>query len=102
VSKINYIQTQDRVINQIQQNVKNVVDPLSANPVLNGLILTNQVLVSGDNTINHTLGRTLQGWTIVRQRSAASLYDKQDSNPTPALTLVLNASAGVSVDLYVF
>lgn len=78
------------------------LNPVLNNPISSGLILKNVVLASGDNTINHTLGRKLQGWIITRCRASATVYDKQDSNTFPQLTLVLNASAGVTVDLYVF
>lgn len=96
------VHTDDRNINQLQQNVKQVVDPLTNNPVLLGIILEQVQLVTGSNTINHLLGRKLQGWIIVRQRGPAQIYDGQDSNLTPNLTLILNSSADVSVNIYVF
>jgi hypothetical protein len=78
------------------------LSPVLSAPLLNGALLQGQVLVTGDNTINHTLGRALTGWIIVRKRGTATIYDKQDTNSLPALTLVLNASAGETVDLCVF
>jgi len=87
---------------QMQTLWASQLNPLLTNPALQGNILKSVVLASGDNTINHKLGRKLQGWIIVRQRASASMYDKQDSNARPELTLVLNASAAVTVDIYVF
>lgn len=78
------------------------LNPLLNNPLSNGLVLKRVLLTSGANQINHKLGRTLQGWFLVRQRSAGTVYDTQDSNTTPTLTLALQASANMSVDLYVF
>lgn len=78
------------------------IDPVLNNPLNQGLLLKNISLKSGDNTVNTTLGRQLQGWYIVRQRGPASVYDKQDSNQMPNLTLVLNSSANVVIDLAVF
>lgn len=78
------------------------IDPIIANPTINNLVLKNVSLVAGSNTINHRLGRALQGWNSVRIRAAATLYDQQDTNQTPQLTLVLVASAPVVVDLVVF
>ncbi len=73
------------------------------NPSNNVSILKNIQLISGDNTINHLLGRNLQGWRVIRyQDSWAQLYDKQNANASPNLTLVLNASADVLIDLEVF
>jgi hypothetical protein len=78
------------------------INPLLSNPISNGAILKSVVLASGANVINHKLGRTLQGWFIVRQRSTAAVYDTQDSNTIPDLTLNLTSSHAVTVDLYVF
>lgn len=78
------------------------LDPIISNPTVNNLVLKNVSLVTGVNVINHLLGRTLQGWSTSRIRAAATLYDQQDTNQTPTLTLVLVASAPVVIDLVVF
>jgi hypothetical protein len=100
--KLQRIQTGDRVLNMIQDNVSNILDPYSSKEILQGQILTNIVLVSGSNRVAHKLGRKLLGWFIVRQRASASIYDTQDSNPDPILFLTLTSSANVTVDIYVF
>lgn len=79
-----------------------IIDPVLNFPVNNGIILQDVVLTTGDNTINHKLGRDLQGWFITRLRAAATIFDKQDANSFPQLTLVLNTSANVTVDMVVF
>ena len=86
----------------MQNSWASQINPLLTNPTLNNLVLKNITLVTGSNTVNHRLGRKLQGWSIVRQRSAASVYDSQDSNSNSSLTLILVSSANVSVDLIVF
>lgn len=78
------------------------LDPIIANPIVNGLILKNVSLVTGTNVINHKLSRPLVGWEPIRIRASATFYDLQDSNQTPSLTLVLVSSANVVVDLMVF
>jgi len=77
------------------------LDPLLGNPLNSASILKNQSLGTGSNTLNHLLGAPLQGWYIIRQRADASIYDLQDTNPTPQLTLVLHSSAPVVVDIAV-
>lgn len=96
------IQTADRVINMIQDNVSNILDPFSSKEILQGQILQRVALVSGANTVSHKLNRKLIGWFIVRQRSAATVYDTQDAQTRPEIFLSLTASANVIVDLYVF
>lgn len=102
MQKFQKLNTPDRILGQIQDNVARVVDPLQKVPLNQGLLLENVALLSGDNVINHRLGRALIGWFITRQRSSAAVYDKQDLNRTPNLNLVLNASADVNIDLWVF
>lgn len=101
--RIERLNTSDALLNRIQDNIKKVVDPVASLETNSGLILTSVNLTSGANSINHTLGRNLLGWFIVRQRNvASSFFDTQDSNTTPAITLNLNSSAGVVVDIFVF
>lgn len=78
------------------------LNKMLANPATNGILMKSVQLSTGDNTINHKLGRNLQGWVIVRKRANADIYDTQDSNSMPSLTLTLNSSANVTVDLYLF
>jgi hypothetical protein len=96
------VQTTDRVVNQLQDNIANFIEPMANNVLLPGIILTKVTLAATSNTIQHKLGRLLQGWFIVRQRASASIYDTQDTNPTPTTTLRLTSSTVVTVDIYVF
>lgn len=86
----------------MQSAWSSILNPIIATQSNNSSILENVLLTTGSNIINHKLGQTLKGWTIVRQRSAGTFYDTQDANKTPDLTLVLVSSANVSVDIMVF
>lgn len=86
----------------MQNQWSSQLNPILRNALNQGLLLQNVQLVNGANVINHKLGRNLVGWFITRQRSAATLYDTQDTNQMPNLTLNLTSSAMVSVDIYVF
>lgn len=96
------VNTSDNVINRVQDNVLAGLKAVAQSPLLGGTLLKSVTLVSGDNTIRHGLGSALSGWFVVRQRAAATIYDKQDANTIPDKTLTLTASAAVTVDLYVF
>ncbi len=93
---------QKQTLEQLQPKWAAILNPIVKNPSNNASILQNISLATGSNTVNHKLGQPLQGWYIVRQRAAATVYDTQDSNQTPNLTLTLTASAPVVVDLAVF
>jgi len=92
-----------RVINALQSNIEESLAPLINKTQNDSSILTNIQLTTGqNNVIDHTLGRDLVGWKLVRVRGVADIYDTQDSNPSKNLTLWLTTSANVSVDLEVF
>jgi len=104
IPKLSFIQSDDRVVNLVQDRLIKSLNPVLNNPILDGVLLESVSLVTGsDNVVNHTLGRPLVGWFVTRLRASATIYDKQDANTgTPNLTLVLVSSANVTVDLYVF
>ncbi len=95
--------TADDSMTQMQTVWAAAIDPLLRQPLSNGILLQSLPLASGANVINHKLGRKLQGWFLTRSRGvAASVYDTQDTNAVPNLTLTLNSSAAVVVDIFVF
>lgn len=85
----------------MQTKWTSILNPLISNESNNSSILKGVKLLIGNNVINHRLGRKLVGWKVIRQRAASSIYDNQDLNSTPELTLVLNSDAVVTVDLEV-
>jgi len=76
------------------------------NPVIalpwNSGILIDATLGVGQNIINHKLGRKLQGWIVVRKTAAASIYDSQNTNANPDVTLVLFSDSACTIKLLVF
>lgn len=103
IKQLALVQTQDRNVNQLQQNIKQTLQPILNNPLVDGLVKTAVQLQTGNNTIPHGLGRTLQGWIPVRYHGAwAQIYDLQDTNQDASTTLILNASAPAEIDLYLF
>lgn len=99
---ISSVQSSDRLLNQMQSNILNVLNPFLTNPFLFGRLLTDVALVSGDNIINHGLNRVLQGWVLVRVKAVAVIYDNQNSNTQNDTTLILNSDGTYTVNLYVF
>lgn len=92
------VQTESREVNQLQQNIAQVLNPISRNPITQGSLLTGQDLVTGSNSINTGLNRMLQGWIVVDIDAAATIYSTASDNKT----LTLNSSAPCTVTLYVF
>lgn len=86
----------------MQTKWASIINPVINNAPNKSIILENVVLINGTTIVNHLLGRALQGWKIVRQRGPANIYDNQDSNQMPQLTLVLVSDALVSCNIEVF
>ena len=95
------MQTESRELNQVQSNLATVLNPIIDNPLMAGAIYENVALASGDNTIYPKLGRNVQGWFIVSISAAATIYDKQRTS-TDLTKLVLNSSAAVTANIYIF
>lgn len=94
-------QTLVRVFNSLISNLNHIFTALLKKVQLDSVILTNQT-ISGVTTLPHTLGRTLSGWQIIRQRSPGLIWDNQDTNTDPGTYLVLKSTEAVVVDLLVF
>lgn len=95
-------QNDDKDLQLLQNKWAGILNPVIANPLNNASVLKNVQLTTGSNVINTLLSRPLQGWFIVRQRGPAAIYDTQDTNQTPKLTLTLVSDASVSVDIAVY
>ena len=78
---------------------KSILDPLISNVLNDVSVLTNVVLINGATVINHKLGKMQQGWFIVDQNAAASIYRSAPFNTT---TLTLTSNAAVTVSIGVF
>jgi len=87
---------------QLQPKWAAAINPVLANPIVNGLMLSNVALTTGTNSINHKLGRNLQGWFIVGINGPAQIYDTQASNQMPQLTLNLTSDSDVICNIWVF
>lgn len=95
--------TQIKELSLLQTQWASEINPVLAQPLNSGLVLENITLVSGSNTINHKLGRKLQGWIVSRMKNGfVQLYDLQNTNQMSDKTLVLNSSGAGLIDLIVF
>jgi hypothetical protein len=96
------IQPKEYELDAVQGNIKEFTKQLETNPVLDGIILKDVSLVSsGSNTINHKLGRKINGWIITKIQANANVW-QNTTQPLPTKNLILETSADATVDIYVF
>lgn len=86
---------------QTQQVWASTLNPVIANPIINGLQLSNIPLASGATTINHFLGRNMQGWFVTDIDGVATIY-KPKTAPFNSKTLTLVSSAAVTANIWVY
>lgn len=97
------IQSNDFLLNQIQSNITDAINPLINNLITQGHFINNISLTSGIQNIV-PLGQTniFNGWVLTRQNSNSVVWDSQATNNTPNKNLILNCSANCIISLYVF
>jgi hypothetical protein len=83
----------------LQNQWKSILDPIVANPIVQGAQLTGIQLNAGQNTVPHKLGRTQQGWIITDIGAVSSIFRTGDFN---ASNMVLTASAACTVAIWVY
>jgi hypothetical protein len=87
---------------KVQTRWSEIINPILINPSLKNLVLPSVQLVAGKNVINHTLGRTLLGWRVIRLNAPAQIYDQQTLNQMPEKTLILMSNLACTIFLEVF
>ena len=101
--KFKKIEIEDQILSRVQDNIEQAIGALPSTEILQGRLVKSVSLLSASTVkVAHKLGRPVIGWIVVRQRGNAAIWDVQDSNPSPSLTLDLNCSSNVTVDLWVF
>lgn len=78
------------------------IDPVISNPLVNGRLIAAQKLINGTTSINHGLGRKLQGWFLVDLDTGLTAMPYRTASVTPELTFNLVSNAACIVSLWVF
>lgn len=96
-----YYKSDDQSFTLLQTAWSAQLNPVIANPIINGVLQKGIKLLTGNNSVNTKLGRNLQGYIITAMYDNFSqIYTITSLNPS--LTLSLNSSADVTIDLYCF
>ena len=101
VKRFRRVRTGNPEVQALQAALAPLLDGLAAIPVLDGRLVKAQMLTPGqDNPVNHGLGRTPAGWILAGQNAQAGVWEV--AGTTPGKTLILRASALVTVNLWIF
>lgn len=94
------LNTDDDILNRIQNNLIQAIEPLTRVPIANGNMLQGISLVAGNNNINHGLDRKPIGYIVVSTTVQAYFADNIPTATTTSFNLV--PSAATTVSLWVF
>ena len=93
----------DSALTQLQNNIAGFTSQLTNNPILTGNLITGVVLVFGQTTtVNHGLGRKIQGFQIVYKNNSVEVWAEDVNQTLPISNIVLSTSADATVNLWVF
>jgi hypothetical protein len=92
------MRTDSRELEKLQDAIQQAFASVNGRHLVVGVQLTSGVT----NRVGHGLARTLGGWTVVRKRGTADVWDDQDNCLNPDRHLLLKCSANVVVDIEVF
>ena len=104
------IQTQDRVLNMVQDNIAAIISTLNLNPLIFGKTVKQVKFAAGDNTVSHGLGRNFVSCLVAIPTTAAFSgtfgsgvgLSVSAMQTDPSRWIVINATAACVADLYVY
>lgn len=83
-----------------QNQWKSILDPIVANPIIQGVAITSiQLDANTPKSIPTTLSRVQQGWFLTDLLSEATVWRTQPFNST---TLTLQSNADTTINIWVF
>lgn len=94
------LNTGDDILNRLQDNLIQAIEPLTKVPISNGILLSNISLSSGSNTVQHGLGRQPLGMVVTGNVTGAALsYTVTNATST---TIPVTASIATTASFWVF
>ena len=88
---------------QTQENVEQVLKPILASRVADGVLIKDISLNSTSFTeVSHKLGRKPAGYIVVRKSAAQTVFEKSGDYNNRKLFLQLKSSGAVTVNLWIF
>lgn len=99
-SKIPLLQFGDYKIDQIQRNIVLLLNKITDNPFLDGVLLKDVAISTSTTSIEHKLGRQYAGYLITKLNANSVVYIGDTTEQE--LYIKLRASAACTVDVWVF
>lgn len=96
LAPFNKLQHPDQLINRIQDNVSNAVNPVTSIQFLDGQQLTDITLQAGVPTeVSHRLQKPVSNYWVTKLNANAVIWDQGSTSTT--ITLVASATATINL-----
>lgn len=92
------INVNDQNLNLIQDQIANILDPLTKNPLSDAVFLENITLIGGvQNLVPHKLARLPIFWVVTRLNANTPVWEETSDFPEKYLILRTSTSCRVSL-----
>ena len=99
MNNLKKVRSDDRIINQVQDNIEQAITPIINSEIIDGLIIKDiEVLTGATLTLSHKLGRTPNGFAVIKRNANSTVWNGLIDKKT----IELNSSANVTISLWVF
>ena len=100
MKKYTDVNVSDYDLSRVQDSIRQSLDDLISKQLIDGILLENVSLTSGqDNIINHKLSRKLRMWLVVRKNANSDVWEVSSVVSTKQISL--RCSANVTISLWV-
>lgn len=95
------VKVTDDSVRNLQDAIAQIFNQVLKKQIIDGVMIEGLTITSGTPlSINHGLDTLVRGWILVRKNSNSNVWESVSATPTK--TLILNASATVTISLWVF
>lgn len=85
-------------ITRLQDAVAEPIRQITSKSILDGVVVSDVSLASGNTTFNHKLGRKPIGYLVIKRSGAADIYDSD----LTITSITVNSSAAITASFWVF
>lgn len=101
IPELRRVRSNDDSLRQLQDGVDFVLRAISTKEILDGVLIQDISITSGTaKIVDHKLGRVPLGYIVVSRNANSNIWTSTSS--VPSSVLKLNASANVTINLWVF
>ena len=102
IAQLIKLRTKSPETDNLQDNVFEWTQSVINHPLLKGRLIEGIEVTTATKTVEHKLGRSIVGWFIVNKNANADVWDAGTTDTDSTKFLVLDSTATVTIDLWVF